>query len=63
MHMSDRQVAEIMLAYAITSQERIDMTNRILAEAGYAPHMLDAREAHARAEAYWRGVLAKETVQ
>jgi hypothetical protein len=59
----DRQVAEIMLAYAIKLQANIDMMNRILAEANYAPAMLDAREAHARSEAYWRGVLAKETMQ
>jgi hypothetical protein len=61
--LDDRRVAEIMLAYAITAQGQIDTTNRILIAAGYSPHMLDAREAHVRAEAYWRSVLAKETVQ
>jgi hypothetical protein len=61
--LDDREVAEIMLAYAIKAQADIDMMNRIRAAADYAPHMLEAREAHARSEAYWRSVLAKEIAQ
>lgn len=60
--LDDRGLAEIMLAYEIEAREQIDMMNRILVEASYAPQMLEAREAHVRSDAYWRSVLERATV-